>query len=114
MIDPTRRDTPSIFLINMMSAEAERGDLLEHFKITLVENTPTKVKVELKINGVEVDFSRSITEMWNRLQESYDADVMQKAKELISQTRFEKLQDLMQEAEYKIEAELEELFKNRD
>lgn len=114
MINPTLRNTPSIFLINMMSAEAKRDELLEHFKITTVKNTPTKVEVELKINGVEVDFSRAITDMWNRLQETYRADVMQKAKDLISQTRFEKLQDLMQEAEYKIEAELEELFKNRD
>ena len=113
MIDPTRRDTPGIFLINVMSAEAKRGDLLEHFKINLIRNEPTKVEVELKINGVEVDFSRAITEMWNRLQDSYNADVMQKAKDLISQTRFEKLNELLQDAEYKISEELEELFNNK-
>lgn len=114
LIDPTLNDTPSIFLLNMMTAEAKRGDLLEHFKITLNTNEPTKVEVELKINGVEVDFSKSITEMWNRLQASYDEDVLEKAKELVSQTRLQKLNDLLQDAEYKIQAELEELFNKRD
>jgi len=114
MIDPTTRTAPAIFLINVMSKESDPRNLLSHFKIDQVEGQPTLVNVELKINGVEVDFSKAITEMWDRLHSSHGDDVLKKAKELLRQTRFEKLNALLEEAEWKIEDELNTLFNKKD
>ena len=110
MIDPVSRSIPGIFIINTMTAEAKRGDMLKHFNVDVVSGKKVMVKVEMKINDVEVDFCKSLTEMWNRLQESYDADVLAKAKELVSNSRFEKLNQLLADAEYKIEDELNSLM----
>jgi len=93
-----------------MSREAKRADLLEHFKIKTADGENTFVEVEMKINGVEVDFSKSVTEIWERMQSSYDEDLLEKAKELVGVMRLERLQDIIQGVEDKLEREVNELF----
>lgn len=109
-ISPVERTTPGIYLLNTMSREAKLSDLLEHFKIERVKGESVKVEVELKINGVPVNFSKSVEEMWERMLSSYNKDVLEKAKELISKTRFDGLNRIMDSVEYQMQCELEKLF----
>ena len=112
MISPVSDDIAGVFLINTMSDEAKRQDLLDYFKVEIpTDGSFIKVKVEMKINGVEVSFSRAVTDMWNRLSDRYEEDVLEKAKELVGQSKLQRLTDLIQEAECEIEAEIRTLFK---
>ena len=106
-------DTASIFLLNTITREVSRGDILEHFRIVHEHGKPTLVEVEMKINGVEVDFSKSVTDMWERLSSRFDQEVLEKAKDLVSESRFEKLGEIMRQAEYQIHDELEVLFQKK-
>jgi hypothetical protein len=110
IINPTEHSTASIFLINAMAKAVAPGGLFEHFKIPTNSGQPVEVEVELKINGVEVPFKETLNEMWDRMRSRYKEDILEKAHELISQSRFEKLNDLLADAEYNIKAELQELF----
>lgn len=110
IVCPTDRTTPAIYLLNTMTREVKRGDLLEHFKIPLVDGQKTVVEVEMKINGVPVNFSESIQDMWDRMFSSYEDDVLRKAKELLSATRFDRLNDLLNVAEWEIEQEVTKLL----
>lgn len=107
---PTDHTTPAIFLINAISREAPRGDVLNHFNIVTKEGHKPEVDVELTINGVSVDFEKTVNEMWERLSNRFDEKVLEKAKELVSMSRFSKIEELIQDAEWKIEEELEKLF----
>lgn len=113
MISPVSETAAGVVLINAMSDEAKRQDLLEYFKVEIpTDGSFTKVKVEMKINGVEVNFSCAVTDMWNRLSDRYEEDVLEKAKELVGQSKLQRLTDLLQEAEYEIETEIRSLFIN--
>lgn len=113
VVGPTDHTTPAIYLLNTMSREAKRSDLLEHFKIKRVDGQKTTVEVELKINGMPVDFSKSIQEMWDRMFNRYEDDVLEKAKELLSATRFDKLNQILSAAEDEIEKEVKNLFDSK-
>lgn len=110
-INPIDGKNSSILLLNAMTRECKHGDILEHFKIEQEEGLDSTVGVELIINGVHVDVKKSLDEMFDRLVARYDEKVLEKAKELISETRLGRLQDLLQDAEFKIEQELNLLFK---
>ena len=111
-VDPTSRTTPGIFLLNMIAREAPHAQMIEHFRLTDPHSSGhvRTVEVKMTINGVEVDFERSVNEMWERLSSSFDAQVLEKAKELLKLTRFSNLEDILQRAEWAIENELERLF----
>lgn len=113
MISPVANNTPGIFLLNTMTREVSRGSILEHFRVVREDGKDVLVNVEMKINGVEVDFSKSVTEMWERLSSQFDEKVLEKAKELVSESRFEKLDNIMKQAEDQIQAELETLFQKK-
>ena len=110
MLNPITNDTAGVFLINIMAASPRRQDLLEHFKIQNPANGITLVEVEMKINGVEVDFSRSVTDMWNRLHDCYEEDVIEKATELVGMSKLDRLASIIREAEQEIESEIRTLF----
>ena len=111
-INPADHSTVAIYLINTMSREAKHVNLLEHFKIKRVVGDAVTVDVELLINGVPVDFQKSIEEMWERLSSRYNEDVLEKAKQMLSNTRLGKLNDLLDNATWQIEEELNTLFKS--
>lgn len=110
-INPTDRTTSSIMLINAMTHECKHSDILEYFRIERVNGLDTTVDVELIINGVHVDVKKSLDEMFKRLVSRYDDKVLEKAKELLSESRLNRLSRLIQNAEYNIEQELNQLFK---
>jgi hypothetical protein len=112
-INPTAHTTPAVFLINTMAREAKGKDLLEYFRVQRDGKEPPSVTVELKINGVEVDFSKSVTEMWARLRARHHEDILEQAKELVSNSRLEKLNDIIQLAEFRINNEIEVLFNEK-
>ena len=112
MINPVSNDTAGIFLLNTITREVPRADIIEHFRI-YQGGDRTLVEVEMKINGVEVDFSKSVTDMWERLSSRFDEKVLEKAKDLVSESRFEKLGEIMRQAEYQIQDELEALFQKK-
>lgn len=103
-INPTDHSTAAIFLINAMTREVPRGELLEHFKIK--DGNPVKVEVELKINGVPVAFTQSINEMWGRLNSTYEADVKAKALELVELTSINEIEDVLQNTVKALRAQL--------
>jgi hypothetical protein len=109
-ISPVDRTPHSIMLINAMTRSVGRGDLLEHFKIVREDGKNVEVDVELLINGVHVDVKKTLDEMWERLVSKYHEDVLEKSKELLSQSRLNKLDELIRDAEWKIEEELNKLF----
>lgn len=108
-INPTEHSTCGIFLINMMSEDVPHGELLKHFRIEQTYNEPTLVDVTMQINGVPVDFKKSLEEMWSRLFLTYENDVLEKAKTLVSRSKFDKLNDILEQAEYSIMDELRNL-----
>ena len=110
MVCPVSKTTPGIFLLNCMSREAKNANLLEHFKIKTADGENTFVEVKMTINGVEVDFSKSITEMWERLQFQYDEDLISKAKELIIGDRFYRFNESIYELECNFKEEVDKLF----
>lgn len=112
LVNPTAHTTPGIYLINVMTRETQgKRDILEHFKI---DPDPSKrsdlVEVELKINGVSVDFEKSVNEMWERLSSRFDENVLEKAKELVSGSRLDKLSDILNRVEWELKDEVEKLF----
>ena len=109
-ISPTSYNTPSIFLLNAISREACRADLLDHFKIVREDGKPTLVNVEMKINGVEVDFSATVNDMWKRLSSTFEEKVLEKAKELIRETRSDRFNEIVQQSERILLRDLEALF----
>ena len=107
-IDPTDHSLCGIFHINIMSSEVKRSSLFTHFKINQSPDEKN-VDVTMQINGVSVDFKRSLEEMWTRLSDAYDADVLKSANALIAESRVYKLNQIIYEAEQTIRNELEKL-----
>lgn len=111
-VDPTSDTTPGIFLINVIARETVRRDMIKHFRLTDPHspNHVRTVEVKMTINGVEVDFERSVNEMWERLSDTFENKVLEKAKELVKMTKFGKFQEILERAEWEIENELEKAF----
>ena len=111
-VDLASRTTGAIYLINAMTREVKHAEMLDHFNLEQIEGKNVHVNVELLINGVSVDFTKTLEEMWNRMCSSYDSDVLEKAKSLLSTTRFENLSNMLQQAESDMCDELHKLFPN--
>lgn len=106
IVNILNRKTPEMLLFVLMVKESDspRGDLDSYFNL----NGENNVEVELKVNGVELKF----TPLIERLCEKLDEHILEKAKELLSRSRLEKLEQILSEAEWKIEQELEKLMKD--
>lgn len=110
-VDVTTREAYSIMLIEAMVRTSKNSKALaEKFDIPYVPLQMQYVKVELKINDVEVDFVKTAEEMWNRLNSRYEQDVLEKAKELVGQSRYQNLMDIIEQHEFELQRELERLF----
>lgn len=113
-INPTDHSTAGIFLINTIAREVPRANILEHFRIDRKTGDPESVKVEVRmtINGVEVDFEKSINDMWERLSKTFDAAVLDKARDLVMLTKHQDILDILRSAERELLDELEKHFPN--
>lgn len=60
------------------------------------------------VNGVEIDLSSALREMWDRLEKSVDKRVEERAVELISGTKFQKLFLALERAEWEIKDAIRE------
>lgn len=105
-VDCTARTAPAIMLLEAMVRESKIAELDKKFGLPAVPLRNEFVRVELKINGVEVDFVKTAQEMWERLESQHEADVLEKAKELVGRTRLDKVHQLMERFEWEIEQEL--------
>lgn len=114
IVNVTDNTAPAIMLINAMAREAPRDELLSTFNHPQFPLTHSSVDVRLTINGVEVDFMKTAQEMWDRLRRHHREDVEKCAKELLSQTRFDKLGELIQKVEWEIGQEIEKLLHDRE
>lgn len=104
-VDPTESNAASILLINAMALLAP-DDFQELFDPQYVGGT-CSVDVELKVNGVVVPFAESVTNAWNILESSIDKHVKEKALELVSRAKLDKLLYALDNAEWQIENALE-------
>lgn len=106
-------DTAGRFLINMIAVETPRQDVLNKFRFSTEPGQTAMADVALTINGVPVNFTRAINDMWERLTADYDEDVKKAAKELIRSSRFNELSHLLERIEWSISAEIEKLFPSK-
>lgn len=110
IVSPTSNTTEGRVAINIMSAEAATDKLYEHFKLVTIPGQDVTVDVQMTINGVPVDYSRSIIDLWERVKAHRDKEVLAKAKELISMTRFSKLNERLDDLEYAAIREIDALM----
>ena len=104
IVNVTNHNPASVLLLEAMVKKAGKNNLLQTFGIE--SNSGGNVEVQLTVNGENVDFESTVNEMWTRLTTNYETHVLERAKELISCTRLNKLHNLLQDAEWKIEEEL--------
>jgi hypothetical protein len=71
------------------------------------------VEVDLKINGVPVSFQKTCDEIWSRWEKQFDAEVLKKAKELVNSSRLSRLSEIISNAEWQLEQEIEALYNDR-
>lgn len=113
-IDPVGHDSVAIFILNAMSAQTADGDeLFKKFNIPEYSgqlNYKPTVDIRLLVNGVEVDCLKSLKETMDRLLSGYERHIEEKAKELVTATRLDKLLSLLNEYEWQIENEINRLF----
>lgn len=69
------------------------------------------VDVVFKINGVDVPFEETVDNLFERQFEKIDSYVLEKAKELLSVSRFDRLSNKLSELEWQMEEELEKIQK---
>jgi predicted lipid-binding transport protein (Tim44 family) len=110
-VDVVAHTAPSIMLIEAMTRSSKNDALLEMFGFPKIPLQQHVAEVKLTINGVEVDFVKTAQEMWDRMVHSYEKDVEEAARKLLSKTRFEKLEQIISQAEDEIEREVEALIK---
>lgn len=67
------------------------------------------VEVELTISGVSVPVIKVLESVWNSFKEVSDENVREAALKLIQGSKLEKLLNVIQQAEWKIEKELAQL-----
>lgn len=106
-VDVTRHTTPGIFILNMVSTETKREDLL-----ALYEPMGGAVTVELKINGIVMPFAKSIVEMWDRLNRHNDELAMEKALKMVSDAGMDDIVEMMSEFKSEMRDTLRRKFPN--
>jgi len=114
-IDPTAYNAPSVMLINAMAALAgDAGDIAEIFKLEYVKGEKPTVDVQLFVNGVSVPFAAAVTFAWESLNAKINKKVEERALELVSRARLDKLLNALENAEWQIEDALEKALKEKN
>lgn len=90
---------PSFFTLAALTKSAQP---LEAFG-----NNP--MSVMLTINGVEVPFSATVQDIWDRCSARLDEEAKEKAIEMIAQSGLDDLREAVHEAERKVKAALDRL-----
>lgn len=104
-IDPLANNAASVMLINAMAMLAP-NDFQELFNPQYVDGKCT-VDVQLTVNGVVVPFKESVEEGWKQLEASLSDEILKRAKELVSMARLDDVRMALDNAEWRIEAALE-------
>jgi enamine deaminase RidA (YjgF/YER057c/UK114 family) len=108
-IDVTHQNAASLLVLEAMCEKVGDGDILEVFKV----GTDAKVEVKMFVNDVEVDVVQALNEAWERLEAVYEKNLLEKAKELVSMTKFEDLSHKLERAAWDIEQALEAALKQK-
>lgn len=107
-------NTPmSVFLWEAMVRESNKGkdiDKVFGLECPTPKGKELEVEVDFRVNGVPLNFQKTVEELWGRMSKRFDDEVLQKAKELVNLTRFERLSEIINNAEYQIEQEIERVF----
>lgn len=104
MIDPVANNTPSVMLVNAMSAACGKDDLVKLFGLT--PSKDMRVEVELFVNGVPVPFMQTMTEAWQVLSDQLERNIREKALELVKGTKLAELMGTLENAHWAIEEEM--------
>lgn len=59
-------------------------------------------RVELKLNGVELPFKKTLEEMWSRAEANLEERAKERAYQMVSSAGLEAVRNALQEADYKI------------
>jgi len=98
----------SFLAIAVMHVMTEETPKSEDFckKFNVVPGANSDVEVEIKINGVAVDFKHFMDE----LERQHDRMLQDKAHELLRENGVSKLHDVISDLEKNIERKIEEVF----
>lgn len=103
--DLTKHTFLSIAVIHIMTEETrEAKDFVERFK--LVPGSNSDVEIDIKINGVPVNFQHFM----NELERQHNDMLQQQAHALLKENGISKLQDIISDLEKNIERKIEEVF----
>lgn len=100
-VNPTLHTAPSVMLINAMATVAPES-FQELFNPEYVDGK-CFVKVELKVNGVQVPFMEEVERGWKILEASLDKEVEKRALELINGSGLIDLKNAIDNAQWQIE-----------
>ena len=111
-VDPVSGTSSSILLLNAMAKMAPSSvEIAEIFG--LERGDARAVSVELIVNGVSVPFAATVEDAWHAMAQRIDTMVTEKALELVSKARLDKLMCALDDAEWQIEKALEEAIKDK-
>ena len=99
-----------IFIVNAMSDASTDDTFLSHFKMNDDCKHPI-VKVEMTVNGVPVDFRKTLEDIFDIFESKYDETVKKAALDLVSGSRLQKLSQALENAEWQIEDEINRILK---
>jgi hypothetical protein len=103
--DLTKHNFLAIAVIHIMTEETRNtNDFIERFK--LVPGGNSDVEIDIKINGVEVNFQHFM----NELERQHSDMLTKRAHELLKENGVSKLQDIISDLEKNIESKIEEVF----
>jgi hypothetical protein len=102
----------SIVLWEAMVRESKPEDMAQKYGIECPtpKGKELEVEVDFRVNGVPLNFKKTVEELGARMESRFDEEVLKKAKELVNLTRFERLSEIINNAEYQIEQEIERVF----